>query len=109
MGCGSPSSVEPENEVPGGVTLAPCHPNPFNPNTTIRYGLPGPNAVNLEIFDVAGRLVRRLKDGAVEPAGFHQVTWQGRDDRGRELGSGVYLYRLTVGEVVKTRSMTLVR
>jgi flagellar hook assembly protein FlgD len=91
------------------VTLAPCRPNPFNPTTTIRYGLPGPNVVRLEIFDVAGRLVRRLKGGALEPAGFHQVTWQGRNDRGRELGSGVYLYRLTVGKVVKTRSMTLVR
>ncbi len=109
VGCDSPTSVEPAHEMAGGVTLAPCHPNPFNPSTTIRYGLPGPSAVNLEIFDVAGRLVRRLKDGTMEPSGLHEVTWQGRDDRGRELGSGVYLYRLTVGEVVQTRSMTLVR
>jgi len=109
VGCGIPSSVEPAHVAPGGVTLAPCRPNPFNPTTTIRFGLPAPSAVSLEIYDVAGRLVRRLKIGAVEPAGFHQVTWQGKDDRGRELGSGVYLYRLTVGEVVKTRSMTLVR
>jgi flagellar hook assembly protein FlgD len=109
VSCDSPTSAEPALEVAGGVTLAPCQPNPFNPSTTISYGLPGPSAVNLEVFDVAGRLVRRLKNGTVESAGFHQVTWQGRDDRGNELGSGVYLYRLTVGKVVKTRAMTLVR
>ncbi len=109
VGCDFPSSVDPAHDVPANVTLAPCQPNPFNPSTTISYGLPGSNTVSLEIYDTAGRLVRRLKDGAVEPGGLHQVKWRARDDQGKALGSGVYFYRLEVGGIVKTRSMTLVR
>lgn len=92
-----------------GVMLAQCYPNPFNPVTTIPFELPDRRTVTLRIYDVQGRLVSTLLDGRVLPAGPHAAVWQGRDDRGREAPSGLYLYQLTAGEQVRTRQMTLVR
>ncbi len=109
VGCDDLTPVESEIHGPGRVVLAPCRPNPFNPATTIRYGLPEPSSVHLAVFDVRGRLVRRLKTGEFEAAGFHRVFWHGRDDRGREMSSGVYVYRLRVGDVTATGSMSLIR
>lgn len=83
--------------VPGapgsdGLAIAGNHPNPFNPTTDIRLSVARDTRVRLEIFDVRGRLVRLLHDGDLA-AGDHVLTWQGRDDGGRAVGSGVYLAR----------------
>jgi hypothetical protein len=83
-------------------------PNPFNPETTIRYSLPRATWVRLFVYDVSGRLVRRLDDG-MEPAGERAVTWNGRDDRGTPVGSGVYIYRLDVDGMRLTRKMSLLK
>jgi len=69
-------------------------PNPFNPRTSLAFSLAAPARVDLEIFDVAGRPVRRLLSGADYAAGTHAVTWDGRGDGGRSLPSGVYFCRL---------------
>ena len=90
------------------LRLAQNVPNPFNPRTKIEYVLPGPGKVTLRIFDVRGRLVRRLVDGA-ETAGPHEATWDGRDDRGASVASGVYLCRLVTPAGVRERRMTLIR
>jgi len=84
-------------------------PNPFNPSTMIRYyAAGGSGGVTLEIFDVAGHLVRTLVDG--EPAsGFDMVVWNGKDERGRGVSTGVYFCRLDVGGVSQTRKMLLVK
>jgi len=83
-------------------------PNPFNPSTTIRFTVPQSGPANVAIYDVNGRLVRTLVDRPVQ-AGFHELVWDGRDQMGRAVASGVYLYRLTSGEGTLVRRMTLVR
>ena len=90
------------------VLLAQNVPNPFNPTTTIRYQLPGTGKVGLRVYDVRGRLVRRLVD-RVENAGDYSVQWDGRDDRGIAVASGAYLYRLETPAGMRQRRMTLIR
>ncbi len=82
--------------LPTAFELAGNHPNPFNPATTIRFALPEPASVRLRIWNARGELVRVLIDQSL-PAGYHDVQWNGRDDRGGTLASGVYLYRLDAG------------
>lgn len=90
-------------------TLHQNVPNPFNPTTTISYDVPEAGGkVTLRIYDVSGRLVRTLADG-VETPGSKQATWDGRDDRGHRMATGVYFYRLTAPEFTKTRKMVLVQ
>ncbi len=85
------------------------YPNPFNPRTTIRFSLPRAERVQLSVFDVRGRLVTTLRDG-FEPAGERTIEWDGRDRRGRDVGSGVYLYRLsTESGVTQSRRMVVVK
>jgi len=83
-------------------------PNPFNPVTTISYELDSPEKVSLQIFDMAGRLVRTLYQGD-EGAGSHEKTWQGRDEHGRTMATGVYFYRLQAGDEAETRRMLLAK
>jgi hypothetical protein len=90
------------------VTLAPNHPNPFNPQTTITFALPVPGRVSLQIFDVAGRHVTTLLDGVL-PNGPHAIIWDGRDSAGRSAASGTYHYRLVAGGTVQSRSMVLLK
>jgi hypothetical protein len=86
--------------------LSQNHPNPFNPLTTIRFSLEKSGPASLTIFDVTGRAVRRLLSGTTT-AGSHVVVWNGRDDAGRALPSGIYLYRLDQGIESRTRKMIL--
>ncbi|HOS65674.1 MAG TPA: right-handed parallel beta-helix repeat-containing protein [Candidatus Latescibacteria bacterium] len=83
-------------------------PNPFNPVTTIRFALPEAGHVTLAVYDVRGVLVRTLADRSL-PAGAHAVVWDGYDTMGREVASGVYVYRLTAAQGVVTRRMVLAR
>ncbi len=100
-------SVEvPEATPERAPLLAQNHPNPFNPTTSIAFDLPRSVAVDLKIFDVEGRLVCTLIAGQVFEAGRHEVQWNGRDDAGRVLPSGVYLYRLDADGYTRTRRMT---
>ena len=71
------------------------YPNPFNPSTTIAYELAGDAAVKLEIYDVMGRKVKTLLDGS-KSAGYYTVVWNGRDEMGRDVSSGAYLYHFVV-------------
>jgi Tol biopolymer transport system component len=83
--------------VPSGFVLYPNVPNPFNPETVIRYGLPVESAVVVEVFDVVGQRVKVLVSG-VRSSGDHEVVWDGRDEAGGSVSSGVYFYRLRMGE-----------
>jgi beta-glucanase (GH16 family) len=95
--------------LPPTLALRPCHPNPFNPMTTISYELPGPGTVNLSIYDVTGKRIKRLVDGEAVEAGRHEVVWNGSNDTGRVVAAGVYLCRLDVGGRSETRRMTLMK
>jgi hypothetical protein len=91
------------------LTLHQNFPNPFNPGTAISFDLPARERVSLGIFDVSGRLVRRpLHDEEREP-GSHTVSWDGRNDAGKAVSSGIYYYRLTAGKASITRKMVLLR
>lgn len=90
-----------------GIT-AENYPNPFNPTTTIRFSLPEAAHLSLEIFDVSGRLVRTLIDGN-RSAGFQSVIWNGKDDSGQAVSTGVYFYKFTTSYEVLTRKMVLLK
>jgi endonuclease/exonuclease/phosphatase family metal-dependent hydrolase len=100
--------------VPGGeappvaTRLLGNAPNPFSPSTRVAFELAAAGGVRIDIFDVHGRLVRTLVEGDRD-AGRYEEAWDGRDDSGRELGSGVYYYRLLTNDRRETRSMTLLR
>ena len=89
--------------VPTLLKLNPNYPNPFNPVTTIRYGVPEQTFVRLVVFDILGREVATLVS-RTQAAGWHHVTWDAAD-----RPSGVYLYRLEVGTQVRTRKMLLLK
>ncbi len=94
------------------VALRPAveqnRPNPFGSETTIVYRLPARGDVELRIFDPSGRLVRTLVNGPADP-GTHRVTWDGCDQRGVALGSGIYFYHLVSDGVMQTRKLILTR
>jgi len=83
-------------------------PNPFNPQTTIRFSVPDTRGVTLRVYDVAGRLVNTLVERQY-PAGTHVVNWDGTDRRGASVASGVYFYKIIAGTDVATRKMVLLR
>ncbi len=91
-----------------GLRLLPCHPNPFNPRTTLSFDLPQSGRVCLEIHDARGRRLNRLLDEEL-PAGPHSVVWDGTDTQGRALPSGIYFSRLVQEGESRTGRMTLLR
>ena len=90
------------------LTLDQNFPNPFNGATAIHFAVPG-GEVRLDLFDLLGQKIATLVHGPRE-AGAYVSRWDGRDDDGRELASGVYLYRLQAGKgAVETRKLLLLR
>jgi hypothetical protein len=84
-------------------------PNPFNPTTTISFELTRPAHATVQIYDVGGARIRSLVSRDLS-AGVHQSRWDGTDDQGRPVASGIYFYRLAVdGDIVATRKMTLLK
>ena len=97
---------DPKSGMPADFGLDQNYPNPFNPETTIRYRIPVDQEVQLLVFDHLGRLVRTLFHGP-SSAGIHSIVWDGRNDRGRLVNSGLYLIRIRVGEKSQTRKVLL--
>ena len=95
-------------ELPSEFALEQNYPNPFNSGTAIAFDLPYGETVDLTVYTISGQKVATLVRGT-RAAGYHQVFWDGRDEDGAELASGVYLYRLQVGDQLKTRKMLLLR
>lgn len=109
-------SGEGVSEIGDGLSTVPArtasnlenYPNPFNPSTSLAFSLAKTGPVQLWVFDERGRLVRTLIDEQV-PAGDHEVEWDGMDERGRPVASGVYLYLLKTREEELRRKMALIR
>lgn len=88
--------------------LAQNVPNPFNPTTSIRFTVPEDSYVMLAVYDVAGRRIRTLVDKPLK-ANFYRVDWNGRNDAGRQVSSGMYFYRIQAGRHTQARKMLLLR
>ncbi|MCX5753123.1 MAG: T9SS type A sorting domain-containing protein [Candidatus Krumholzibacteria bacterium] len=105
----SPTGVdESEGVIPADYYLAGNYPNPFNPVTTIRFGLPAAGEVELSIYNVLGQRILVLAKGRYE-AGNHVMSWNGLDTNGRAVSSGIYFYRLRSGKYEQTRKMLLLK
>jgi hypothetical protein len=97
--------VENETEAePKKFSLDQNYPNPFNASTTIKFSLAADMPVELSVYNIKGRMVRVLVDQKMV-AGTHKVTWDGKDQTGKEVPSGIYFYRMTAGNYRKNRSM----
>ncbi len=105
---GPPTAVGDDRPRPARVAIGPNVPNPFNPSTRIPFVLARAGRVELTVYDVHGARVRRLVSGP-RPAGRHEVTWDGRDDSGRPVASGVYIARLRSGPATAARRMVLLK
>jgi hypothetical protein len=86
------------------------YPNPFNPTTTINFDIPVGtyNYMSLRIYDITGELIKTLINGEKEP-GYHSAIWNGRDETGKEVASGLYFYRLESENFMKTKPCLLVK
>jgi hypothetical protein len=94
--------------VPARFDLTRNYPNPFNPGTAVAYSVPRRERVRIEVIAMSGAVVRTLADG-VMPPGEYTAVWDGTDERGRGVGSGVFLCRMTAGSFVRTVKMTVIR
>ena len=94
--------------IPTKFALFPNYPNPFNPETRIRYDLPKPVHVRLEVFNILGQKIRTLID-ETKPAGAFTAVWEGLTDNGEQVVSGVYIYYLNTEEFKMNRKMLLLK
>lgn len=94
--------------LPDRITLEENYPNPFNPSTRISFQLPTSSHARLDVYDVTGRRIKALLSGEFE-AGTHEAVWNGTDDAGRVVASGVYFYRLEADGLAFTRQMILMK
>jgi hypothetical protein len=106
--CTPVTAVEESPEIPTETVLWPAVPNPFNPATSIRFDVVREGLVSLRVYDVSGRIVRTLIDGILSPDRYTAV-WDGTDDRGRPVATGVYFDRLRTGNDVRTRKLILIK
>jgi len=89
-------------------TVLPAYPNPFNPNTTITYGLDNESNVTLEIYDISGKLISTLIN-TKQTQGWHSVKWYGTNAHGEQVPAGIYLSKVTSGRDVKTTKLMLLK
>ena len=110
--CGGISrDVADENEaemLPADFTLHPCRPNPFNPQTQVDFDLPQAGAVSIVVYNILGQKVATLIDENLE-AGYHTVAWNGTDESGRNVSSGIYLCIMRAGDYTASQKMSLMK
>jgi len=104
----TPSANEDPNLVPFTTALDKNYPNPFNPETTIRFSTKEAGQVRLSIYNLKGQLIRNLVDEN-KAAGQHRVIWNGKDDRGSNVASGIYFYRMDATNYSATKKMMLMK
>ncbi len=100
--------LESSLSIPDDYVIYPCFPNPFNPSTTIRYGLPEMSNVQLVVYDIEGRLVASLMN-TNQAAGYHEVVWNGLDATQNQVSAGLYFTRIETGDFSKTIKMLFLK
>ncbi len=101
----APDSVD---DLPAATALVGNFPNPFNPKTTIRFTLSGEEHVSLKVYDLTGREVKTLVDGRMAAA-YHEVVWDGKNESGDRIASGVYFAKISAGDYHATEKMLLLK
>jgi hypothetical protein len=94
--------------IPKTYQLSQNYPNPFNPQTLIKYDLPEPGFVNITVYNILGQKVKTLVDEPQE-MGYKSVYWDGKDDEGKEVASGIYFYKIKTKGFEKTKKMVLLK
>ncbi|MCK4312933.1 MAG: T9SS type A sorting domain-containing protein, partial [Candidatus Cloacimonetes bacterium] len=84
------------------------YPNPFNPSTTISFSIPEESKVEIIVYNIKGQKVKIVAKNVFEK-GYHTLTWQGDDESGKTVGSGVYFYKLKAGKFTETKKMILIK
>jgi len=102
------TSVDETDQIPENFSLAQNYPNPFNPSTTIEYSLAHSSSVVLKIYDMLGNEIRTLVN-AKQIAGRKTIIWNGRNDEGGRVGSGMYFYELAAENMVQVKKMILIK
>jgi len=108
VGCGGVAGAGGSPSAAADIRLLPCYPNPFNPTTTISFELDFAADISLAVYGAGGELVRTL-EGGFYPAGTNSTLWQGKNNHGQAVASGVYFARLTVGSMSVVQKMILLR
>ncbi len=96
------------NNIPASFELAQNFPNPFNPTTSIKFGLPAKSHANIKVYNLLGQEIAILVDQEL-PAGTYTAEWDGRDKNNTEVASGIYFYKLVAGDFIDTKKMMLVK
>jgi hypothetical protein len=97
------------DNIPTEFNLGQNYPNPFNPSTLISFSLPKEAPVTFEVYNMLGVKIRTLMAGETKSAGVYSVSWDGRDNAGVSMPSGVYLYRVSAGSFLASKKMTLLK
>jgi flagellar hook assembly protein FlgD len=95
-------------EIPTSFAIQNNYPNPFNPTTTVKYQIPENTHVRLVVYNMLGQRVRTIVDQPRE-AGYYSVQWDGKNDYGVSITSGIYVYRIQAGSFVAARKMNLIK
>jgi hypothetical protein len=101
-------AAEEETEIPSSFALGQNHPNPFNSKTAIEYSLPEESQVKIAIYNILGQKVKTLLDGT-ETAGHKRFIWDGENEKGKAVSSGIYFYRMETEEFVHTKKMLFLK
>lgn len=106
---GGTVGVEKPNSVPLSFTLNQNYPNPFNPTTNISYSLPKAANVTIRIFNSIGQEIAVLVNNELQSAGYHKLSWNGKNSAGRVAATGVYFYQMQTNEISMTKKMLLLK
>ena len=96
------------SQLPEKFSVSQNYPNPFNPSTTIEYALPEKARVTIDVYNILGQRVRRLVNEEM-PAGVHMTVWNGTNENGRAVSTGLYFYRVTAGDNIDQKKMLLIK
>ena len=94
--------------IPDEFSLHQNYPNPFNPVTKIEYDIPEEGNMSLRVYDLMGREVRTLVNG-LQRAGYHEILWNGMNNKGEQVAAGLYLYQMKSEGLTKTMKMVLIK
>ena len=106
----NPTSID-ENKIPNiadSFILLPNYPNPFNPSTIIQYDIPKVGIVEISIYDISGKLIKTILNQS-QAAGLHKVHWDGRNEAGEKVASGIFVYTVKFDKICLSKKMILLK